>query len=139
EDVQTMSEVLRGVGAKVDIDTRASPPRLTIQAASIDSYRATAEHVRKLRASFTVIGSLRARCGEAHSPAPGGDVLGYRPIDMHIKGFQALGAEISQTDGMYSCTSSKLQGTKIFLDYPSVTGTENVVMAACLAEGHTTI
>jgi UDP-N-acetylglucosamine 1-carboxyvinyltransferase len=85
------------------------------------------------------MGPLLARVGEAHSPEPGGDVLGYRPIDMHIKGFQALGAEISQDGPTYSCRAKKLTGTKIFLDYPSVTGTENVLMAAVLAEGHTTI
>src|SRR5581483_8457498 len=139
EDVHTMSDVLRGLGARVEMDRSATPPRLTIEASGVTNYRAPDEHVRKLRASFTVMGPLLARFGEGHSPAPGGDVLGYRPIDMHIKGFQALGAAISQSEGTYSCTAAHLRGTKIFLDYPSVTGTENVVMAACLAEGHTTI
>jgi UDP-N-acetylglucosamine 1-carboxyvinyltransferase len=139
DDVWVMADVLRGLGAHVEVDHNFSPPRMLIQAENITSYRAPQDEVRKLRASFTVMGPLLARFGEAHSSEPGGDVLGYRPIDMHIKGFQALGAEISQEDGTYSCRSTKLQGTKIFLDYPSVTGTENVVMAAVLAEGHTTI
>ena len=139
EDVHTMSEVLRGLGAVVEVDHNFNPRRMLIQASELTSLRAPAEHVGKLRASFTVVGPLLARGGEAHSPAPGGDVLGYRPIDMHIKGFQALGAEISQAGGIYSCVARKLTGTKIFLDYPSVTGTENVLMAAVLAEGHTTI
>lgn len=138
EDVRTMSDVLRGLGATVETDTHFQPPRLFIQAAEITSSRAPAEHVRKLRASFTVMGPLLARTGEACSPEPGGDVLGYRPIDMHIKGFQALGAEIVQEGVTYSCRG-RLTGTKIFLDYPSVTGTENVVMAAVMADGHTTI
>jgi UDP-N-acetylglucosamine 1-carboxyvinyltransferase len=138
EDVRTMSEVLRGLGATIEVDHNFSPPRMLIQAAEISSSVAPAEHVRKLRASFTVMGPLLARTGQAQSPEPGGDVLGYRPIDMHIKGFHALGAEISQQDTIYSC-AGKLKGTKIFLDYPSVTGTENVLMAAVLAEGHTSI
>ncbi len=138
EDVRTMSDVLRGLGAVVEKNQNFQPPRMLIQAAHITSSKAPAEHVRKLRASFTVMGPLLARIGEAVSPEPGGDVLGYRPIDMHIKGFQALGAEIVQEGVTYSCRG-KLTGTKIFLDYPSVTGTENVVMAAVLAEGHTTI
>src|SRR5579884_1904646 len=127
DDVWVMADVLRGLGAHVEADRNFSPPRLLIQAEHITNYRAPADEVRKLRASFTVMGPLLARFGEAHSPEPGGDVLGYRPIDMHIKGFQALGAEIGQDEGgTYSCTSSGLSGTKIFLDYPSVTGTENV-------------
>src|SRR5207248_973777 len=116
-----------------------TPQRLLIQAENICNFHAPQEHVSKLRGSFTVMGPLLARCGQGHSAEPGGDVLGYRPIDIHIKGFQALGAEISQQDGFYSCVASKLTGTKIFLDYPSVTGTENVLMAAVLAEGDTTI
>jgi UDP-N-acetylglucosamine 1-carboxyvinyltransferase len=139
EDVRTMSDVLRGLGAVVEVDHNFQPPRMLLQAAGITSSVAPAEHVRKLRASFTVMGPLLARTGEAHSPEPGGDVLGYRPIDMHIKGFQALGAEITQDGPTYSCKASTLRGTNIFLDYPSVTGTENVLMAAVLAEGHTTI
>ncbi len=139
EDVRVMSEVLRGLGAIVELDRNFNPPRMLIQAARISSSAAPPEQVRKLRASFTVMGPLLARTGEAQSPEPGGDVLGYRPIDMHIKGFQALGAEISQQETIYCCKARKLAGTKIFLDYPSVTGTENVLMAAVLAEGHTTI
>lgn len=139
DDVHTMADVLRGLGAVVEVDHNFQPPRMLIQAAQITSSTAPAEHVRKLRASFTVMGPLLARTGEARSPEPGGDVLGYRPIDMHIKGFQALGAEISQDGPTYCCQASTLTGTKIFLDYPSVTGTENVVMAAVLAKGHTTI
>ncbi|HLY65473.1 MAG TPA: UDP-N-acetylglucosamine 1-carboxyvinyltransferase [Chloroflexota bacterium] len=139
EDVWVMGEVLRGLGAHVEVDRNFNPPRLLVQAENITSYRAPVEHVKKLRGSFTVMGPLLARFGEAHSSEPGGDVLGYRPIDMHIKGFQALGAEITQEGTSYSCRASKLRATTIFLDYPSVTGTENVVMAACMAEGHTTI
>ncbi|MDE3076626.1 MAG: UDP-N-acetylglucosamine 1-carboxyvinyltransferase, partial [Chloroflexota bacterium] len=139
DDVDTMADVLRGLGARVEVDRGATPSRITIQADRIHSYQAPLEHVRKLRGSFTVMGPLLARFGQAHSSEPGGDVLGYRPIDMHIKGFHALGAEIRQDGGQYSCEAQRLSGTKIFLDYPSVTGTENVLMAACLAEGHTTI
>ena len=138
DDVRVMSDVLRNLGAVVEVDHNFNPPRMLIQAANVTSQRPPAELVRKLRASFTVMGPLLARCGEAHSPEPGGDVLGYRPIDMHIKGFQALGAEIRQNEGTYSCLG-RLTGTKVFLDYPSVTGTENVVMAAVTADGHTTI
>ncbi|MGH2363540.1 MAG: UDP-N-acetylglucosamine 1-carboxyvinyltransferase [Chloroflexota bacterium] len=139
EDVETMADVLRGIGARVEIDRHLAPPKLVIQADHVHSYQAPAEHVGKLRASFTVMGPLLARFGEAHSPAPGGDVLGYRPIDMHLKGFRALGAEIHQDAGIFSCSARTLTGAKILFDYPSVTGTENALMAACLAEGHTTI
>ncbi|HEU0167730.1 MAG TPA: UDP-N-acetylglucosamine 1-carboxyvinyltransferase [Chloroflexota bacterium] len=138
-DVDVMCEVLRSLGATVEIDDNFSPPRMLVQAAELTSRQPPLELVGKLRASFVVVGPLLAREGEAHSPEPGGDVIGYRPIDMHIKGFQALGAEIKQEGGLYACYATRLQGTKIFLDYPSVTGTENVLMAAVLAEGHTTI
>ncbi|MHB8621613.1 MAG: UDP-N-acetylglucosamine 1-carboxyvinyltransferase, partial [Chloroflexota bacterium] len=78
EDVTTMADVLRGLGARVELAGNATPPHLTIQADRIHSYQAPAEHVRKLRASFTVMGPLLARFGQAQSAAPGGDVLGYR-------------------------------------------------------------
>ncbi len=134
EDIHTMADVLRGLGATVEIQGSGPLPQVTICARNVNSFVAPTEHVKKLRASFTVMGPLLARFGEARSCAPGGDVLGYRPIDMHVKGFRALGVEMRQQGDIYSGKAPRMRGAKIFLDYPSVTGTENVVMAACMAE-----
>lgn len=139
EDIDTMGAVLRGLGATVEIHTSGPLPQVVVCAKDVSNFVAPTEHVKKLRASFTVMGPLLARFGRADSCEPGGDVLGYRPIDMHVKGFRALGVQLRQQGEIHSAEARQLRGTKIFLDYPSVTGTENVLMAACMAEGHTTI
>ncbi|HLE02016.1 MAG TPA: UDP-N-acetylglucosamine 1-carboxyvinyltransferase, partial [Dehalococcoidia bacterium] len=97
------------------------------------------ELVSKNRASFLVMGPLLARFGQASSCPPGGDVLGQRPIDVHLAGFIALGAEVSRQDDKYLARAASLNGTTIFMDYPSHIGTENLLMAATMAKGKTVI
>lgn len=136
EDVAILSQVLSNLGATVE---REGPGRLRIVADKITTFRAPSDLVRKMRASFLVLGPLLARFGEAESCAPGGDVIGQRPIDVHLVGFGALGAEIRRDGDIYSTKAKRLAGTAIFLDYPSHIGTENLLMAACLAEGRTVL
>ncbi|MFN8533115.1 MAG: UDP-N-acetylglucosamine 1-carboxyvinyltransferase [Dehalococcoidia bacterium] len=136
EDVLILSEVLTTLGAQVewlDADT------LEIRAAQIHSFLAPSHLVKQMRASFLVLGPLLARFGEAASCPPGGDVIGQRPIDVHLVGFMALGAEVRHDGEVYWTHASKLRGRTIFMDYPSHIGTENLLMAATLADGVTTI
>jgi UDP-N-acetylglucosamine 1-carboxyvinyltransferase len=93
--------------------------------------------VGKLRASFLVMGPLLARFGQAKVPLPGGCAIGTRPVDLHLKGFAALGAEIDHSHGFVTAAAKKLKGAKIYLDFPSVGATENIMMAAVLANGQT--
>src|SRR5690606_30005459 len=97
------------------------------------------EHVMRLRASFLVMGPLLARTGEAACAPPGGDVIGVRPLDVHLAGFRSLGAEVSRRGVHWLARAERLSGARIFLDYPSVLGTVNVLFAAAMAEGTTTI
>lgn len=134
EDVRILRAVLASLGVEVE---QLAPHRYRINAARIRSLAAPPDLVRQMRASFLVMGPLLARFGECCSPAPGGDVIGQRPIDVHLAGFRALGAEIACDDDIYTARSPGLRGTKIFLDYPSHIGTENLLMAAAGAEGRT--
>lgn len=97
------------------------------------------ELVSKLRASFLVMAPMLARCGRVRMPLPGGCQIGARPIDLHLKGFSAMGAKIRQGHGYVEAFCERLQGTNIYLDFPSVGATENLMLAACLAEGETVI
>ncbi|MEE1013898.1 MAG: UDP-N-acetylglucosamine 1-carboxyvinyltransferase [Clostridia bacterium] len=97
------------------------------------------ELVSKLRASFLVMAPMLARCGKVRMPLPGGCQIGARPIDLHLKGFSAMGAKIRQGHGYVEAVCDRLQGTNIYLDFPSVGATENLMLAACLAEGETVI
>lgn len=97
------------------------------------------ELVGKLRASFLVMGPILARCGKVRMPLPGGCRIGARPIDLHLKGFSAMGAKIKQGHGYVEATCDRLKGTNIYLDFPSVGATENLMLAACLADGKTVI
>ena len=136
EDVYTISSVLRSLGVKADYDAREH--RLTIDATKIATVAAPYELVRKMRASFLIMGPLLAREGRAEISLPGGCAIGTRPIDLHLKGFEALGAQIDITQGaIHASAPHGLKGARIYFDFPSVGATENVMMAASCAEGQT--
>ena len=137
EDVRTICGVLKYLGVKID-DSKEH--ELTLDTSSISAYEAPYELVRTMRASFVVLGPLLARKGHARISQPGGCAIGSRPIDLHLKGFEALGAKISQDHGFVEAYAPNgLKGADIYLDFPSVGATENIMMAACLAEGTTTL
>lgn len=136
EDVHTISEVLKCLGLAVE----CSPEKnvLDIDSTEITSYEAPYELVRTMRASFLVMGPLLARIGKARISMPGGCAIGARPIDIHLKGFEALGVKIEQGHGYIEASAPEgLKGTGIYFDFPSVGATENIMMAASLAEGTT--
>ena len=136
EDVHTISEVLKCLGLAVE----CSPEKnvLDIDSTEITSYEAPYELVRTMRASFLVMGPLLARIGKARISMPGGCAIGARPIDIHLKGFEALGVKIEQGHGYIEASAPEgLKGPSIYFDFPSVGATENIMMAASLAEGTT--
>ena len=138
DDVKTISEVLRTLGVKV----RHVPEKhqLHVDAANIENVTAPYDLVRKMRASFLIMGPLLARHGEAKISLPGGCAIGTRPIDLHLKGFAALGARIDIGHGDISAVAPNgLKGARIYLDFPSVGATENILMAASMADGQTVI
>ncbi len=138
-DVARMGEILAALGVKIQRDGDA----LNIDSSSIGQSKAPYELVSQLRASFFIIGPLLARLGVARVPLPGGCAIGARPVDLHVRGLQAMGADVHIDHGIvYAAVkgrSKRLQGAKIYLDYPSVGATETLMMAATLAEGETTI
>lgn len=135
EDVKVMCDVLEALGASVEKNKGI----LRINSKSISEHEAPYDLVRKMRASFLVMGPLLARQGKAKISLPGGCAIGTRPIDLHLKGFSALGAEIIFGHGFIEASAPKLKGARIYLDFPSVGATENILMAASLAEGKTII
>jgi UDP-N-acetylglucosamine 1-carboxyvinyltransferase len=138
EDVHTITEVLKKLGVKVEFD--AEKHQLHVDSSVIGSCEAPYDLVRKMRASFLIMGPLLARCGQAKISLPGGCAIGTRPIDLHLKGFEALGAEIKIGHGFIEATAPEgLKGAKIYLDFPSVGATENILMAAAMAEGVTVL
>ncbi|GGY28265.1 UDP-N-acetylglucosamine 1-carboxyvinyltransferase [Pseudoduganella albidiflava] len=134
-DVSTMLRLLRQTGLTVAQDG----DKVTLNGAKIDKLEAPYELVKTMRASILVLGPLLARFGEAKVSLPGGCAIGSRPVDQHIKGLQALGAEISIDAGYIYAKAKKLQGTRVVTDMITVTGTENLLMAATLAEGETVL
>lgn len=135
EDVRTISEVLQCLGLSV---TCPEPNVLDVDSRSLNSYEAPYELVRTMRASFLVMGPLLARLGRARISLPGGCAIGARPIDIHLKAFEALGVKIEQGHGYIEATvPNGMKGTSIYFDFPSVGATENVMMAASLASGTT--
>lgn len=136
-DVERMGEILKALGVKL---TRAGDI-LDIDARHISQSRAPYELVSQLRASFFAIGPLLARLGVARIPLPGGCAIGARPVDLHVRGLQAMGAEVLIEHGTVHASipgvSKRLKGARIYLDYPSVGATETLMMAATLAEGET--
>jgi UDP-N-acetylglucosamine 1-carboxyvinyltransferase len=139
-DVAIMSEVLRRLGCGVDYQrTGDGGGRVLIDVPDAPSTETDYDLVRKMRASISVLGPLVARCGSARVALPGGDAIGSRGLDMHISGLERLGATIDSEHGFLVATAPRLTGTTIWLDFPSVGATENLVMAAVLAAGTTVI
>jgi len=134
-DVPVMSQLLRRLGCTVD----ASPGAVTIDVPEQVGHEADYDLVRRIRGSIAVLGPLLARCGEARVALPGGDAIGSRPLDMHIAGLVKLGAEVEIEHGYVVARAARLAGAQVWLDFPSVGATENVLMAAVLAKGSTTI
>jgi UDP-N-acetylglucosamine 1-carboxyvinyltransferase len=135
-DVMVMGELLTALGAKV---TPLEDGRMTVDPSGEILSEAPYELIQKMRASFFVMGPLLAKNGVARISMPGGCAIGARPIDLHLKGFNALGAEIELGHGFVEAKAEKLVGATIYLDFPSVGATENIMMAATLAEGTTII
>jgi UDP-N-acetylglucosamine 1-carboxyvinyltransferase len=135
-DVRTMCALLSQMGVRQHGD---EPSSITLDAAHIDWPLAPYELVRTMRASILALGPLLARCGEARVSLPGGCAIGLRPVDQHVKGLQAMGAEIDLTHGYINARAARLRGTRFVFDVVTVTGTENLMMAATLAEGVTTL
>ena len=136
QDVKIMCRLLEELGAKVE---KIGTDSLKIIAENITTCEAPYELISKMRASFLVMGPLLTRCHNAKVHMPGGCAIGTRPIDLHLKGFKNLGAEIKSESGYVYAASEKLKGGDIYLDFPSVGATENIIMAATLAEGETII
>ena len=135
-DVSTMVRLLSQMGVDVSLDDRLG---LSLRAARLSNPTAPYDLVKTMRASILVLGPLVARCGEARVSLPGGCAIGTRPVDLHIKGLEALGAEIAVEQGYISAKAKRLKGARIVMDLVTVTGTENLMMAACLAEGTTVL
>jgi UDP-N-acetylglucosamine 1-carboxyvinyltransferase len=135
-DVTTMLELLSRMGVSVSVDEKLG---VELTAKNIGEPTAPYELVKTMRASVLVLGPLTARCGEARVSLPGGCAIGLRPVDQHIKGLQAMGAELSMEHGYISVKAKRLKGARICMDIVTVTGTENIMMAATLARGTTVI
>ena len=134
-DIVTMLRLLEEMGVKIQRDGH----RVTLDASQISNPVASYERVKTMRASILVLGPLVARCGEARVSLPGGCAIGARPVDQHIKGLQAMGAEVTVEQGYVHAKANRLKGARICTDMVTVTGTENLMLAACLAAGETII
>lgn len=136
-DVLSMAELLRAFGAEVEVDRTQG--HVTVQVKEITRTSAPPDLFRPTRASVVAVGPMLARCGEVSFVMPGGDKIGRRPIDVHLRGFERMGATVEQTGDVIQARVDKLRGARIYMDYPSHTGTENLLMASTLAAGKTTI
>lgn len=136
-DVYTMSNVIRFLNVQVGLDE--STKTMVLDATGNLSYEAPFKYVSKMRASIVVLGPLLARLGHAKVAMPGGCAIGSRPIDLHLKGLEAMGVEIEHHDGYIEARTDCLKGANIYLDFPSVGATQNIMMAATLAKGTTII
>lgn len=137
EDVFVISDVLRSIKLKIDIDR--SKKCIRIDSRNIVNAEPSGELVRKMRASFLIMGPMLSRFGSFRLSLPGGCNIGTRPIDLHLKGMAALGADVNVGHGYVEAKANRLIGNKIYLDFPSVGATENIMMAAVMAEGETII
>ena len=135
-DVTTTMELLGQMGVQLTIDERM---RIHVDPRTVDRYFAPYDLVKTMRASILVLGPLVARFGQADVSLPGGCAIGSRPVNLHIKGLQALGAEVSVENGYIKARAKRLKGARIVMDMVTVTGTENIMMAAALASGTTVI
>ncbi len=138
DDVVMMAEILQYLGADVDRDCE-NPGVCRVNSRDVNQTTAPSRLVMSLRASFLVMGALLGRFGEAACSPPGGDVLGQRPLDVHLSGFAALGATVTREGDKFVARADHLRGARVFMDYPSVLGTENILLAAVLARGATQI
>src|SRR5438552_10114802 len=136
-DVRTMAELLRQLGCMVYLDDAAH--RVVVRAPKRLNSRVPLALARQMRASFLVTGPILAREGRVSAPHPGGCSIGTRPVNVDIKSFQAMGATVELSDDEYRLAADRLVGQRIYLDYPSHTGTENVLLAATLAGGTTVL
>ena len=133
-DVSTMAKLLAQMGVGIE---RSAQDEMVLHSKSLSDPTAPYELVKTMRASVLVLGPLLARYGRAKVSLPGGCAIGQRPVDQHVKGLQAMGAEIHVEHGYMHAAAKRLRGTRIVMDIVTVTGTENLMMAACLAEGAT--
>src|ERR1700756_4148724 len=138
-DIQTTRNLLAAMGAEVELGYGRAHHRTTIHCANLTTPEASYELVKTMRASTLVLGPLVTRYGRARVSLPGGCAIGARPIDLHIKGLERLGARITQEHGYIEASASRLKGTEIVFDKITVTGTEDLLMAATLAEGETVL
>lgn len=137
-DVDIMCKLLEALGA--DIERDFDNCQLRVRAEKIKTTKAPSKYVKQMRASIVVMGPLLAREKQVEIPLPGGCAIGDRPVELHFKGLRALGADIKVSDeGVVNATADRLTGADIYLDFPSVGATENIMMAACLAEGVTVL
>jgi UDP-N-acetylglucosamine 1-carboxyvinyltransferase len=136
QDVTTIVTLLGQMGVRITLDERSN---IEVDAGQLTSFNAPYELVRTMRASVLVLGPLLSRFGEAIVSLPGGCAIGTRPVDQHLKGMQAMGAQMSIENGYIKAKASRLKGANIVMDIITVTGTENIMMAAVLAEGQTVI
>jgi UDP-N-acetylglucosamine 1-carboxyvinyltransferase len=136
-DIETTRKLLAAMGAEVELGYGRAQHRTTISCRNLASPEASYELVKTMRASTLVLGPLVARCGRARVSLPGGCAIGARPIDLHIKGLERLGAAITQEHGYVEASAKRLRGAEIVFDKITVTGTEDLLMAATLAEGET--
>lgn len=136
QDVRTTLKLLKQMGVQSEV---SADGRVTLNASKVDNLVAPYELVKTMRASILVLGPLVARFGEAKVSLPGGCAIGARPVDQHIKGLQAMGAEINIEHGFIEARAKRLKGARIITDMITVTGTENLLMAAVLADGETVI
>jgi len=134
-DVNNLVDILNDLGAEASFANNM----IQVQADSVNKYQTDDDLARKLRASYYTLGALLGRYGEACTVLPGGCEIGNRPIDLHLKGFSALGADVELDHGLVKLKADRLTGAKIYLDYPSVGATMNIMLAAVLAEGQTVI
>ena len=136
-DVRTMIELIRSLGAEISFDEKRH--RVRVHASTISSTAPSPDLVGSMRASFLIAGPLLGRVGEVTVSTPGGCQLGARPVDVDVRGFRKMNAEVEASDQTIIAKAARLTGTRIYMDYPSHTGTENLLMAAVLAYGETTI
>ncbi len=135
-DITTTMSLLGQMGVTLSVDEKM---RVEVDTSTISSFRAPYELVKTMRASIIVLGPLLARFGEAEVSLPGGCAIGSRPVDIHLKGLEAMGAKITVENGYINATCDRLKGARIVMDVVTVTGTENLMMAAILAEGITVL
>ena len=136
-DVEVMCQILSAIG--MNVSCKWEENTVIVDGSSLHSSQVPYELVKLMRASFFVMGPLLARTGQTIISLPGGCAIGDRPVDLHLKGLRSLGAHIVQGEGELSASGQELKGALVYLDFPSVGATENIMMAACLAKGTTTI